>query len=277
MIVNETRIRSLKCNVRDYESLTRTIASRKNRLQADGLDPALDNILGREDKAPGLLTIKGRLERNIKADIADWPIWLEWGRAVPGLGTIGAGNLILGYYYKFDPVCQDCGGELRLLKDIEDDEKKTYLCAECGKKSEGILKHNISIRDYPKISGWWTMCGRGDPKYKKRKKGCSEDEARMAGAPRLKVIGYHIGESFIKKTNKYYDFYLEVKARYQRNNPDWKKGKCSNFAKNNMIKLFLSHWWMVAREIEELPVTEPYSSTILGHTGVIKPFYWNGN
>ena len=278
MIVNEDRIKSLKRNVRDYESLTRTIASRKNRLQADGVDPKLDNILGREDKSPGLITIKGRLERNIRADIEDWPVWLEWGRNVPGLGAAkGAGPLILGYYYKFNPVCKDCGGDLKLLKDAEDDEKKTYLCLECGKKSEGMLTHRMAIRDYPKISNWWTMCGRGDPKYKKRRKGCSEQEAKKAGSPRLKQSGFHLADSFIKQTNKYYEFYIQVKDEYRLKQPEWTKMKCSNYAKNNMIKLFLSHWWQVAREIDELPITEPYASTILGHTGVIKPFYWNGN
>ena len=278
MIVNETRIRSLKRNVRDYESLTKLIAARKNRLGADGLDWKLDNILGQENKVAGLSTIQRRLVTKIKADISDWPIWLEWGEIIPGLGAAAcAGPLILGYYYKFNPICKDCGGNLKLLKNAEDDEKKTYLCMECGKKSKGLLKYDISIRDYPNISKWWTMCGRGDPKYKKRKTGCTEDEAKKAGTPRLKQAGYHTAKSFLKKKNKYYDFYLEVKARYQLNNPSWSKGKCDGFAQNNMVKLFLSHWWQIAREIDELPKTEPYAPTILGHTGVIPPFYWNGN
>lgn len=276
MITNETLIKSLKRNVRDYDALTRTIVSRKNRLKADGLDPDLDNILGREDKQPGLMTIKGRLLRKIEKDIVNWPVYLEWCRNVPGLGPDCAGNLILGYYYKFNPVCKDCGGSLTLLE-TEDSERKTYICNLCGKKSKGLLGHQITIRDYPKISNWWTMCGRGDPKYKKRRKGGTELELNKAGRPRLKVVGYHIAESFIRKTNRYYEIYLQIKEEYRLKNPDWSKGKCSNYAKNNMVKLFLSHWWQVCREIDELPAPPPYVKTFMGHTGIIRPFYWNGD
>ena len=36
-------------------------------------------------------------------------------------------------------------------------------------------------------------------------------------------------------------------------------------------------FWVVARTIDEKPITEPYAGTVLGHTNIVQPFYWNEN
>ena len=281
MITNENLIRELKRDVRDLESLRKVIAGRKNRLAADNIDWKLDNILGSTKEngksQPGLLTIKGRFERNIEKNLINWPIWTEWLMNIPGAGPRTIGALVLHYYYIFKPVCKECGAPLE-LRVGSDNDKKSYICTSCDTVSKGMLKHEIGFRDFPKISNWWTFAGRGDPDYKKRRKGMKLDELNKGGLPRLKENGYQIGESFIKQKNRYYtDFYLPRKEKRAREYPNWSKGKIDGFAKNEMVKLFLAHFWSVAREIEGLPVTKPYAGTILGHTGMIEPFYWNGN
>ncbi len=45
---------------------------------------------------------------------------------------------------------------------------------------------------------------------------------------------------------------------------------------NNAVKLFLAHFWTVARTLDSKEVTAPYAMTIMGHTGYIKPFYFEG-
>ena len=272
MNLNDMSILMLKNDMRDYESITKAIAARKNRLQATGIDPKNDSILtGKTDgkRQEGLKTIKDRLTRLIKSHLEGWEIWTEWLEDLPGLGPIHAGTLILGYYYKFVPICKHCGGDLKKAE-------KTYVCSKCEKVAkDGMLKYRIAIRDFPNISSWWSYCGRANDengRIVKRKAG-----VQLNYSPRMKTIGYHIGESFIKKKNRYADFYNDRKRKHEKKNSDWTKIHRNNAGKNEMIKLFEAHFWQVAREIEGLEVTQPYAGTLLGHTGILKPFYWNGN
>lgn len=48
-------------------------------------------------------------------------------------------------------------------------------------------------------------------------------------------------------------------------------GHVNNMALRKMIKLFLSHLWLVWRKAEGLPVTEPYAIRFKGHTDFIAP------
>lgn len=50
------------------------------------------------------------------------------------------------------------------------------------------------------------------------------------------------------------------------------EGHLHNMALRKMIKLFLAHLWMVWREAEGLPVSEPYVQEKLGHTHIIGPW-----
>ena len=91
-----------------------------------------------------------------------------------------------------------------------------------------------------------------------------------------RTIGFHIGDQFNrqKEDHPYKAFLIGRKKKHEKNHPDWSKGHIHNAAKNETVKLFLAHFWHVARTIEGLSVSEPYSGAIMGHTNIIKPFYW---
>ena len=42
-------------------------------------------------------------------------------------------------------------------------------------------------------------------------------------------------------------------------------------AKRRTVKIFLAHYWTLARESRGLPIREPYSKAILHHDGIIEP------
>ena len=50
------------------------------------------------------------------------------------------------------------------------------------------------------------------------------------------------------------------------------EGHIDKRAKRKMIKLFTAHLWTIWRKAEGLPITKPYSDTILGHTDYIDPW-----
>ena len=110
-----------------------------------------------------------------------------------------------------------------------------------------------------------------DGSMPKRKKG-----VQVNWSTKGRTLGFMISDQFNRQTNKteYGKFLLDRKKKHQKNHPDWSKGHVLNAAKNETVKLFLAHFWHVARTIDGKPVSEPYAGAIMGHTNIIKPFYW---
>jgi hypothetical protein len=52
----------------------------------------------------------------------------------------------------------------------------------------------------------------------------------------------------------------------------WSDGHVDNAARRKMVKLFLSHLWLVWRKAEGLPIREPYAHEYLGHTSLSDPW-----
>lgn len=258
--------------IRTYKSLTDMMAATKNRLQSlPGDNPVkFDRIIHGEEKEEGLETIKGRISRLIGKELPSWDVYDQWLKHVPGIGPVIAAELIMLYYYKYMPVCRECSTHL---------EKKdgTYWCSLCEKsvKGEGNLDYSLEEKNFSNISKWWAYMGRDirDGAMRKRKKG---EQLNWSTAGRK--LGFMIGESFNKQQpdHKYKEVLLSEKAKYEKSQPDISKGWRHNKAKNNTIKLFLAHFWTVARTLDSKTVTEPYSMVIMGHTGYIAPFYFEG-
>lgn len=268
-------IKRLKYLVRTYDALEHVNSASKNRLQA--MIPDAPERFNEEIHNVDLM--KGRYERQIEKQLEFWDLWNLWLERVPAVGPVSAGHLILWYYYKSIPICTECGADLVKKKD-ENNDKKTYLCSSCGKKTkgEGVLTYRIEFRDFSTISKWWYFMGLGNGKpgtkwegrVPRREKGTAIDW-KPAGRTRC----YLIGHNFIRQNPDYKWFYDLRKAHREQTHPDASKGYRDAMARHEMMKLFLSHFWQVARTIEGLTVTKPYVHTVMGHTGFIDPFYWD--
>ena len=121
---------------------------------------------------------------------------------------------------------------------------------------------------------------------------------------RLKSICYLCGDQFIRQqTPVYSDLYYDEKARQSRLHPDpvcvkcggvaiqkgkrWQCGECGQcntrgklkytpghidaMARRKMVKIFLQHVWIVWRQCDGLPVSEPWIQAIGGHTNIVPP------
>jgi len=271
MVKDENTINHLRYLLKTYDTIVDTMKVTDQRLQS--IMPDADLSLMPEYN--NFKTAKGNVSRRIEKELSSWPLYTDWLANVPGIGPFIAGNLVMLYYYAFDPICESCGGSLE--KQEDEDGKKTLVCIECGKKSkgEGLLKHKIRFKQFDNVSKWWKYMGRHiDPiegKMPKRKKGVVCDWSNLG-----RVVTYQVGDQFNrqKADHPYKAYMLEEKKRYEKNKPDWSKGHIHNAAKQNTIQLFLSHMWHVAREIEGLSTDGPYAQVILGHTGIIAPYYW---
>ena len=315
MITEKAVITQLNYLCRTYDGISRLVASTKNRLQAinpgkykmsidlKGVRPD-KSYKSEKDTKKRLATIEKNMEkvmamdelqlmewtkdkasRDITKDLKNWDIWTQWLEDVPGIGPFIAGNLILFYYYRFLPICQDCGGDLekREVIDKKTDKKiNRFVCSSCNKtaKGEGVLDHRIDFKDFARPSSWWHYLGmhnNGDGVKPKRAAG-----VLCSWSTKGRTIGYQIGDQFNRQSSDhpYKAHLLKMKKKHERKNgngdrdKEWTKGHIHNAAKNEAAKLFLSHFWHVARTLEGLDTEPgPYIKQIEGHT-VIPPFFW---
>ena len=114
---------------------------------------------------------------------------------------------------------------------------------------------------------------------------------------KLRGICWNIGEQFVKQqTPLYVDIYYSEKERQRILHPDvvcktctselafevpwddcpnkkhkrmYNDGHIHNRAKRKAIKIFLQHLWVNWRELEGLPVSDPYVKAVLKHTNII--------
>lgn len=290
----EFSIRRLQFLTRTYDDLNKVITSTKNRLCA--LNPEVDYkhdfILGNVDDSKGLESLKGKVSRTIERELRNWPLYTRWLETVPGIGPAIAANLILLYYYRFTPVCPDCGTVL-VKKEIEGKDGKpfnTFYCEKCEKsvKGDGVLKHRVEMRDFATMSKWWKFMGIAiDPETGRkpmRQKGVVANWSAVG-----RKTAYLVGDQFNRQVMKtpYGAFLVERKRRSMRLHPERSAGHHLNCARHEAAKLFLSHFYAVAHEIDNIPIQRPeqtemginnqtgvYAITILGHAGYVAPFFW---
>lgn len=265
MKVDETVIRHLSYLCRTYDGTAKLLTSTKNRLHAMSPDAEAKH----QDEVQFLDSFKNKLSRKIEKELAFWPVWTEWMEGIPGVGPFIAGNLILLYYYRFTPICPKC-------ESVIEKKDKTFWCPGCEKsmRGDGLTTHRIDVKDFADISSWWHYCGRHivAGKMPKRQKGKTADWSN-----RGRLITYQFSDQVNRRKpdHPYKAFLLERKKKREKTHPKATKGHRLNMAKNETAKLFLAHFWTVARTLDGLPVTKPYAGTILGHTGIIDPFYFD--
>ena len=281
MKIDKDVIKMLSFLASTYEGMTKFIVSTRNRLHATNPEAMVDEneIVSESEK------IKNKISRRIEKELEFFPIWNQWLKHVPGIGPAIASKLILLFNYRFMVVCPVCDTAVikKEKKEAEngDNGKKQvgmFWCPSCEKslKGDGILQFRIEEKDFPTISKWWAYMGRHniEGKMPKRAKG-----RQVNWSTDGRTIGFQIGESFIKNgpDHLYRQVYDVRRAKADREHPDASKMHRMRMAKNEMVKLFLAHFWTVSRNLDGKPVTEPYAMTILGHTGYVQPFYFGQN
>lgn len=168
-----------------------------------------------------------------------------------------------------------------------------------GPRLSGLLLANIApIERFETTSKLWAYAGLKveDGRAVKRAKG-----QKANWNSELKTTCWKIAKSFTKCKGGYRKLYDEYKARIierevnkgniiwgtnmQTNkknalhfaegtvipekppeNPEWTAGRIDNMALRYIVKRFLSHLWLVWRQLEGLPVREAYVVEYLGHT-----------
>jgi hypothetical protein len=162
-----------------------------------------------------------------------------------------------------------------------------------GKENIGKVVGLVDITKAPTPSSLWKFAGMAvvDGHSPRPVKG-----EKLAYNAELRSMCWRLAGSLMKASGKYYQYYLEQKERYTQRfdnagvhivssasllTKDGKKyesegtisaGHVHNMALRKMIKLFLSHLWVVWREAEGLPVTKPYAIDQLGHDSYIDPW-----
>jgi hypothetical protein len=140
-----------------------------------------------------------------------------------------------------------------------------------------LLAQIDDISKAPTVSALWRYCGQAviDGKAERNRPGEKSHFNR-----RLKSIVWLIGEQFVRQqTHPYVDIYYEEKERQREMYPEkikvdgkWKynDGHIHNRAKRKMVKIFLQHLWVTWRELEGLPVSDPYVIGVLGHAKYVE-------
>ena len=258
--MNEKILRELKVLVRTYEGITKLNAETKNRLQS--INPEMNKK--DDDLIKMLDSGKGKLSRRIDALLELNDLWVKWGSKVVGLGAVSFAKLYLFWAVKNIAICKKCGGDV--VK-----QEKTLYCPACDKSvsGDGLLDYRTEARDFATVSKWWKFCGRHvvDGVMPKMKK-----DTKIDWNPIARSLMFIVADNFIKHGNEYRKHYDESK---QKNlDRDVKLGHAHNRGKNEMIKLFLSHWWHVARTVEGKSTIPCYAEGILHHSNIIAPYYW---
>ena len=142
-----------------------------------------------------------------------------------------------------------------------------------GKLLAAKLISMIDIKEADTVSALWRYCGYAviDGERERPTKG-----EKLHYNARLKTTCYLVGTSFLRSASPYRSIYEDARVYYDANRPDWTKLHKHNAAMRKMIKVYLSHLWVVWRELEGLPVTALYVEEKLGHTHYRTPgeFGW---
>ena len=277
-------VRELQYLVKSYDGIVKLNAGLKNRLRATNPDADPKT----EDGIHGIDLIAGKYSRRVEKCLAVFDIWTHWLKDVPGIGPTTAGKLILFYYYRFVPICEKCGGNLEKQEVYDEKKDKTFnvfVCSSCEKKAkgEGVLNYRLEERDFANVSKWWAYmgCAVKDGKLSHRAKGVVSNYSTKG-----KTLGFHIGQAFNRQTDKtpYGQYLLAMKAKHLKKNDDcpyperekpWTKGHIQNAGCREAAKLFLSHYWHVARSLDGKSTAGPWIEVIGKHTNIIPPYHWD--
>lgn len=160
----------------------------------------------------------------------------------------------------------------------------TWLTGIKGLKEGGLaaqlIAHIDDIEKFTTVSKLWRFAGHAviDGQAERKKQG---EKAHYNA--RLKSVIWQIVKSFVMmQTPGYVDVYYAEKERLRRLYPEpvetngesaWPKkytdAHIDRMAYRKVGKIFLQHLWVLWRESEGLPVSDPYVQALMGHTNII--------
>ena len=137
--------------------------------------------------------------------------------------------------------------------------------------SSNLLKSFGYCEKYHHVSAVWKVCGMHvvDGHAPKKERGVKLDYN-----PKLRTLAWKISDSFVKqRTPIYRDIYDKEKLRQMNlmeNTPDADNAPKSKLhadlrSRRKAVKIFLQHYYVVARKMKGLEVTDPYPIDKMGH------------
>ena len=238
-----------------------------------------------ESYAVALKDIEASIQEQIEIVLNEVPVWTEFMKHIRGVGPILAGGIIAYIYKPKDDKC-DVAPEHKTCncsKSIERFNNISKLHAYAGLH---VVNGKAPRRERNVISNWnskfrthlWKV-GQSfmkQPEAKSFYRDIYSKEKTKLGFIKT-VDGWdmpkELKEQWISKgvgqTNKIKEK-LE-KGQKISDEKDAVKGHLDARARRKTVKLFLSHIWTKWRELEGLPITDPYPMTEMGgkHTGLI--------
>ena len=271
-------IANLDYGIRTYERANKMIVATKNMFQQKhpGADPKL------QPEVQLMEAVKSKMIFGIKKDIEMFDVWNQWLTKVPGIGPAIGGPLIYMYYFKNVPVCPVCESAIEKRETEKNGRKiNQFYCQKCERfmKGDGNLTFKIVERDFPTVSAFWSFMGMAtvDGAKPKMKKGTP-----VTWSPKGRTLAWQFGQQINRQKpgkrfpdgTPYWHFFNSRWQKRKKTHQETSDGHRLNMALHETAKLFLSHFWHVAREIDGKPTKTIYAEGILGHENIIAPYYW---
>lgn len=206
-----------------------------------------------------LKEVEKLLKHQIEMLLREEQIYVEWLQKIKGIGPCLASGLVANIMVRFATVnsLEDCS-ELQ----------KRYAMKTKDKKH--LIPEVRGIKEFPTISKLWAFCGLHvvEGKAPKRKRG-----TKINWNPKMRVLCWKIGKSFVMVGDFYKSLYRQIKDSYLQRE-DLKQGKgwkghIDMMSRRKTVKIFLQHLWLRWRQMEGLPISEPYAIDKLGHKSYI--------
>ena len=229
------------------------------------------------------------VDKEVKGELANHPVAYEYLRRVKGIGPILAAGLIAWIQ---DP------GRFRTISKLWSYAGLGVItrCAECDKRAftdsslqrQWVEKMTDRLVEISKLRKKEKPLSKGKAQEKVLKQlcGCKTPRVILTAPKRktgelaewntaLKTHMWKIADSFIKSKSPYRRLYDERK-KYEQTRAETQGFKLTKLqahrrASRYMVKRFLAHLWIKWRQIEGLPVTQPYIQEKLGHTDIDTP------
>ena len=221
------------------------------------------------------------LKKEIERTLEEFPVWTEYLSKIRGYGPILAGGEIAETY----PISRfDSPSKLWAYHGVS----VGYVLVRCTRSSKAHRFIMTSMPDYTcprKLKGGNDICGE---KFELIEEHPTEIPRRMAGYgcnwnTFLQTHVFRTGSCFRRdRSNGFYkQLYFKIKDEYKLKKPSpsnaskkqlerW-HSHINQMALRKTVKIFLQHYWVVARILDGLPTGKPYIIEHGGHANYIPP------